>query len=295
MRILVSLCNKRPEVNKAPGVWLVECDSKTLKATPVRLPGLDFADVIGILGVAKDRDGVVAMLQGRQNMALVWLTAPYGVRELWPLRLARLGHSIAVRDDRVYIASTGTDAIVEWEPSHGESIHWSDNSEGRDTIHLNSVLWHQGALFFSAFGKKKGDLWRTADEGYLEQLSPGRKVLAPLFHPHSLTAYGGSLYCCESSRMAVLRGDGDRLFVDGGYVRGLLVQNDTLCVGISRGRRSSKSTGRIVDNPADPGDLTDRCGVLVYHTRDGRPSASSLAGWIDLSEYSDEIYDLLAV
>lgn len=33
MKVLVSLCNKRPEVDKAPGVWLVECDTEAMKAT----------------------------------------------------------------------------------------------------------------------------------------------------------------------------------------------------------------------------------------------------------------------
>jgi hypothetical protein len=293
MKFLVSLCNKRPEVDKAPGVWLVECDTEAMTAAPIPLKDLDFPSGIGILGLAEGRGGIVAMLQ-RPSM-LVWLTASYGVREVWPLQLARTGHSIAACDDRVYIASTGTDAIVEYNPSHGESIHWSDNPDGQDTIHLNSILWREGSLYFSALGKKKGDLWSTADEGYLKQLGSGRTVLAPIFHPHSVTADGGYLYCCESSRMNVHRSDGDCLVVDGGYVRGLLVQGGVLCVGISRGRTRSQSTGRIVDNPADPGGLTDRCGILVYHTRDGRLSESTPAGWIDLGEYSNEIYDLLAV
>jgi len=251
--------------------------------------------VIGMLGIARWRDGIVAMLHGQENMALVWLTESYAVRELRPLLLAHVGHSIAVRDGRVYIASTGTDAIVEFDLSRGESLHWSDNPAGKDTIHLNSVLWHRGSLYFSAFGRKKGELWSTANEGYLEEAGSGRMVLGSIFHPHSVTAHGEYLYCCESSRMTVVRSDGERLLVDGGYVRGLLVGDSTLCVGVSRGRRSSKSTGRIVDNPADPGEQTDRCGVLVYHTRDGRLNGSTLAGWIDLSDFSDEIYDLLAV
>lgn len=294
MKFLVSLCNKRPEVKKAPGVWLVECDTETMTAAPIHLQALDLPFVVGILGMAKCRDGIVAMLQGRSS-ALVWLTASYAVREMRPLRLAQLGHSIAVCDGRIYIASTGTNVIVEYDPSDGESIHWSDNPGGHDTIHLNSILWHEGSLYFSAFGKKKGGLWNTADEGYLTQLSSGRAVLGPIFHPHSVAAYGEYLYCCDSSRMTVHRSDGDFMELDGGYVRGLLVDSGVLCVGVSRGRKSSKSTGRIVDNPADPGELTDRCGVLVYHTTAGRLSGSTRTGWIDLNEYGNEIYDLLAL
>jgi len=294
MKFLVSLCNKVPEVQKAPGVWLVECDTQAMTATPVYLQDLDFPGTIGVLGIAKCRDRIVAILQG-PRMALAWLTPSYRIVELRPLQLVQGGHSIAVCDHRIYIASASTDAIVEYDPSCGESIHWSDNADGKDTIHLNSILWHQGSLYFSAFGKKKGELWSTAEEGYLKELSSGRTVLAPLFHPHSVTAYGEYLYCCESSRIAVHRSDGDCLVVDAGYVRGLLVQSDVLCIGISRGRKRSKSTGKIVDNPADPGELTDRCGVLVYHTREGRLSESNPAGWIDLGEYSNEIYDLLAL
>ena len=294
MKFLASLCNKRAAVAKAPGVWLVECDTENMSATPVSLQDLDFPHVVGMLGIACDRDGIVGMLQG-ESMALVWLTASYQLRELRSLQRVQLGHSIAVDGDSVYMASTGTDAIVEFDPLHGESIYWSDNQLGADTIHLNSVLWHQGALYYSAFGRKKGELWSTADEGYLRQLGSSQTVLMPIFHPHSITAYDEYLYCCESSRMAVRRSDGDCLGVDGGYVRGLLVREHILCVGISRGRKSSKSTGRVVDNPADPGELTESCGVLVYHTTDGGLSKSNPAGWIDLGDYSDEIYDLLAI
>ncbi len=294
MKVLVSLCNKRPEVDQAPGVWLVECDTEAMTATPIPLPGLDFPSVGGVLGLAKDRDGIVAVLQG-QSTALVWLTGSYDVRDVRPLQLAHAGHSIAVCDDRVFIASTGTDGIVEYDRTDGESTHWSDNPDRQDTIHLNSLLCNEGSLYFSAFGKKTGRPWSTADEGYVKQLGSGRAVFAPIFHPHSLTANGGHLYCCESARMSVHRSDGDCLVVGGGYVRGLVVRDRVLCVGVSRGRRRSRSTGKIVDNPADAGELTDRCGILVYHTRDGRLRGSTPTGWIDLGEYSNEIYDLLAV
>lgn len=294
MKFLVSLCNKRPEVNNAPGVWLLECDTQTMKGTPIHLPGLDLPRVVGVLGLARGSDGIVAMVQG-ESMALVWLTSSYGVREMRPLQMVQLGHSIAADGSRVFIASTGTDEVVEYDPRHGESIPWSANSDRQDTIHLNSIVRHRDSLYVSAFGRKKGDLWNTADEGYVRELSSGRTVLAPVFHPHSAAAYGEYLYCCESSLMSVRRSDGDTLVVKGGYLRGLLVQHDVVCVGVSRGRRRSKSTGRVIDNPADPGELTDLCGVLVYSTTEGRLRESILVGWIDLSEYSNEIYDLLAV
>src|ERR1700675_669879 len=126
MKFLVSLCNKRPEVDKPPGVWLVECDTETLTAAPIPLKDLDVPRMDGILGMAKGRDGIVVM-PSAPSLALVWLTASYGVRDVWPLQLVQVGHSIAVCDDRVYIASTGTDAIVDYDPSHRAPIHWSDN------------------------------------------------------------------------------------------------------------------------------------------------------------------------
>src|SRR5262245_26735666 len=92
MKFLVSLCNKRPPVEQVPGIWLVKCDTDTMKATPIALTDLNVPAVEGILGMAHGADGLVAMLQA-PRMALVWLTASYGVRALRPLELAQAGHS----------------------------------------------------------------------------------------------------------------------------------------------------------------------------------------------------------
>src|SRR5581483_5589453 len=141
----------------------------------------------------------------------------YQVKDVWPLELVKDGHSVAVRAGKAYIASTGTDTIVEFDPDYGERVYWKANELGHDTIHLNSLFWNQGNLYATAFGPKKGEVWRSADEGYLMNITTEAVIAAPLYHPHSACAVQGcddaGIYFCESQRMAVGRADGQRLRV----------------------------------------------------------------------------------
>src|SRR5207302_517263 len=86
---------------------------------------------------------------------LVRLTREFGVKEVWPLSCVKDGHSIAVYQEMIYIASTGSDAIVKFEPGRGESIFWQGGPGDRDTIHVNSICWYQNQLYASIFGPKK--------------------------------------------------------------------------------------------------------------------------------------------
>jgi hypothetical protein len=86
-----------------------------------------------------------------------------------------------------------------------------------------------------------------------------------------------------------------------GYARGLATNDDFLVIGLSSGRKVSKSTGTI-NNIADPGELVPCCKVVFIEMDyslgsclKGTPSIfrSQKMFAFDLNDFHNEIYDLL--
>jgi hypothetical protein len=291
MKLLASICNKnRAQGAKLPGVYLFEIDPDRQEARPVVLEHPRLQPVKGITGLAHFDGGILAVLQGAGQLAL--LDHDYRVRALWIVPALKHGHSISVAGGKAYIASTGNDSVVEFDPRAGGKVCWRDNSRGDDTIHLNSVVHAGGELYATAFGPKADGLWSSAKNGYLIHIASGRKIVFPLFHPHTALAPAGEFFFCESSRMAVGRQNGERLAVNLGYTRGLVLTETRLHVGISKGRTESVSTGQKVENASVPRVKASRCAVLSYQ-RHADLSKSELLSQVCLQDYGDEIYDLL--
>ncbi|HXG08902.1 MAG TPA: DUF4915 domain-containing protein [Gemmataceae bacterium] len=294
MKFLVSICNKnRAEGARLPGVFLFEVDPENPRPRPVPLEHPRLLPAKGITGLAHYGDGILAVMQGAAQLAL--LTRKYEVKAVWNLPLLKHAHSIAVAGRKAYIASTGNDSVVEFDPAEGSRVYWRHNRGEEDTIHLNSLVYRDGALYATAFGPKKGLLWSSASGGYLANLDSGHTVISPLYHPHSACALNGEFYFCESSRMAVGRENGQRLAVGLGYTRGLVVTEARLYVGISKGRTESVSTGQKVSNTAVPRLKASRCAVLIYRHNKSDLGKSELLGQVCLEEYGEEIYDILPV
>ena len=295
MKILVSFCNQQEPDDGLPTVVLAIVDDQTLRAEPYSLSDQRLPKIFGVTGLAHFGDGLLLVTQSDPN-CLVYLTRQLQIQQVWPLSSVRNGHSLSIHEGKIYIASTGTDAIVAFDPGHGESVYWRASPDGGHTVHLNSVLWHCGELYATSFGPKPGDLWRTAQDGRLVNIGSGKVVLSPLYHPHSAVAGPGNsqIYCCESWHQAVWREDGQRLYVGTGYTRGLALTTTDLYVGVSTGRSKSKSTGVSVLNLDQPEWTESMCGVMVYELAAGGGLLESrLKKTIDLEQYSREIYDLL--
>lgn len=282
VRFLVSICNQRAEPVKLPGTYLFEVDSDRQTVTPATLHDARLHSCVGITGLARQGDELLALVQSlSEPCMLVRFGIDYRVKNVWPLASVADGHSLTVASDRIFIASTGTDSIVEFTPGSGESVLWQDNDFGEDTIHLNSVLWLKGCLYATAFGKKTAERWSSATLGYLFNVSTGRVLAEPIAHPHSATVSLSSpregIYYCASTHQTVCREDGQKLHTGSGFTRGLIVTATHIYVGISKHR----------------GALTDPCGVRVYQRHGDSLANSRLVASIDLSPYGQEIYDLL--
>lgn len=269
---------------------IVDPDSGTI--FPVRLPGSLTEPSIDMSGITQYRDGyacLLPVLTGDAGSLVVILSNDLNPLSTHSLQLARNPHSICCHDGKLYIASTGTDSVIEFDPESGtECYSWWNSNSDLDTIHLNSLAWCNDALYATAFGNKHGALWSSADQGYLFNVFTSEKIVEGLYHPHSLTTYRDRMWFCESSRMLVRSTKDDCLPMNHGYLRGLAVADDRLYVGSTKGRRHSKSTGvLLVNSPEGQGVPTGKAGIVV------REQANGVERFIDLGKYADEIYDVI--
>jgi hypothetical protein len=240
-------------------------------------------------GITRYRNGYACLLPPG---SLVLLSESLEVEQLFDLKLVRDPHSIASHEGKLYLASTGTDSVIEFTPEDGEKVFWRASDTGTDTIHLNSVVWRNDGLWITAFGQKAGALWRSAEQGYALNILSGTRMFGSLYHPHSLVQAGGAMWVCESATMRVRSTAGQQITAPHGYLRGLAVTDGLLCVGSTKGRTRSKSTGTVIGNSADPGQPAGEPGVAVYEL-DAQGAPSKCQRFIEMSAYADEIYDIL--
>ncbi|HEY2843000.1 MAG TPA: DUF4915 domain-containing protein [Bryobacteraceae bacterium] len=262
--------------------------------TPVALPEAVTEFRWGMTGMARYRGGYACLLP---PSSLVLLSASLEVEALYDLKLVLDPHSIASHDGKLYLASTGTDSIVEFTPEDGEKVFWRASDTGTDTVHLNSILWRNDGLWITAFGKKGGALWRSAEQGYALNILSGARAFGHLHHPHSLIEAGGSMWVCESATMTIRSSQGLQLTARHGYLRGLTLAGGFLCVGSTKGRTRSKSTGSVIGNSADPGQPAGDPGIAVYELENNGVTAREpqFRRFIELGAYADEIYDILPI
>ncbi len=303
MRFIVSLCNKKAAVERErdekmlyPGVFLLEIDSETDTINPIKVRWWSWGSR-GVTGLMPYKEGFLCLLQAKRHR-LFWLDKNYKVKKSWRLKRVKDGHSLAVKDDKIYIASTGNDSIVEFIPETGEErIFWKENSMERDSIHMNSMIWMGSHMIISAFGKKAGEQWITARNGFLMNIHTGQKIKDSLFHPHTLLKTEQGVFLCESAKKRVIAlNEADILDVERGYVRGLLITEDEIAVGISHARRRSKSTGKL--NRLDDelmSSFRNGCGIKIYRRHGKRLRESEFVKFIDLYPFSNEIYDLILI
>jgi len=211
------------------------------------------------------------------------------------LRSAGDIHSLCFSNGVLYVVSTGTDEVIALRMRGPEvasqRVFWRPDPQGprQDRHHLNGICRWRGDLLVSGLGPKTGDLWRSAQDGFIFNMTRGETVTTGLRHPHSLAALGDGIAYCESKDRSVrILGD-DRTRQLPGYARGLCPAAGKLFAGSSRRRRLSKSTGRIIDAGGTRPDLG--------HTMVSRLSVDDLEieASIDLRGFGTEIYDLMPV
>ncbi len=300
-RILISFCNVRQPELPVLGLF----DPVLSRFRPLPRPRLPY-QLDGVTGLAVDERHLYAIAQTpgtspdghylALSAFLVFERKTLSLLSEYLFTMASDVHSIALDGQSVLAVSTGTDQIIKLEldgvSAVSESVYWNANSSARraDTLHLNAIVRIGGDVIVSGFGKKNGELWGTAINGFVLDTKRGREIASGIAHPHSLLDLDGRLALCESRMRTVRYVDGSLLVDLNGYTRGLCQLGAELFAGTSVGRRISKSTGAQIENPADPGESSGRCSINRIDIRERRCSQT-----VDLTEYGSEIYDLVSV
>lgn len=201
-------------------------------------------------------------------------------------------HSLYAGDGELVVTSTGTDELVRMPLRGpdviGEEVLWRPDPAGprADVHHLNALCsWH-GKLVVSGFGRKVGQLWNSAADGFIADVASGERLATGIGHPHSLIELDDTLAYCESATATIrLLGNVNVREVPG-YARGLCRVGDRLFAGTSKGRRTSKSTGALT-NRGDPGTPAGHCSLVQL-----RLGSLEIERVVDLDLLSWEIYDL---
>jgi hypothetical protein len=197
-------------------------------------------------------------------------------------------HSVVIHKDILLACSTGTNSVESYSLDSFEhkGLYWQHpkTSRGGDVVHLNGICVHQGDVWVSCMGLKSGERWSSARNGYLVN-TKDNQTKYNIFHPHSPKSYRSRLYFCESSSGTVYMGTQKVVVLKNSYIRGLDVDGDKLVLGISGGRKKSRSL-KVVNNPADSGHYVSKCGVLLYD------QVTRNKTYYNLSNYEKEIYDV---
>jgi hypothetical protein len=290
--VLVSFCNN-PELTVSPVlcVKIPATGQDIFEYAPVNLgypdlinhaTGLTISGQIILVAFHSEGRFYIAGLD-QNNLAPVFYQYLPEVRDI---------HSILASDNCLYVVSTGTDEVLAYDilKNRLESprVIWHASMEKKDTHHINSIVENQGELFISAFGPKAENLWASAPNGYVHNITRNSRVKDGIYHPHSLSARNGQLYYCESHMGTFCSLDKPILKLPG-YSRGVgWLSDDKVCVTTSIGRKVSRSTGQI-GNPGDPGEAAGQCGLTVKNIKNEQLLT------VDFSWFGPEIYDVLVL
>ncbi len=303
MKLIVSLCNKKASVNKErdtkmlyPNVFLLEVDTEKEQVKPIKINWWTWKPK-GITGLAPYKNGFLCLLQAKSHK-LFYIDKKYTLIKKWKLNKVKDGHSIVVYNEKIYIASTGNDSIVEMHPDTStEQIFWQANNNKKDTIHLNSIIWHEDEMIISAFGQKSGDRWITAKNGFLKNIHKDKIIKNHLFHPHTILKTSDGIFFCESARKRIVNLDNNNILsLKAGYVRGLAITDEEIAIAISHARKRSKSTGKLNDMDDElMKSFQVGCGINVYKRYGNEINKAKFTKFIDIYPFSNEIYDLLLI
>ena len=255
MCLLLSFCNQAA----SPHLCLLLLDPKNPESTQwIKLPDRAYRHFGGATGLAADERFIYAVGQiPSGSTELLIFDKNLTLKAIHPLGHVRDGHSICIKDSKLYIASTGSDQVFEISISDDfknirEEVFWTSpdrNPEKQDNIHINSMAIINGALHISAFGKKEDDNWKATKNGYCLNIENDEYLAEGIFHPHTLLELNGRPIVCESQTGSLwIKEEGSnsikKQIMLGGYIRGLAFDGEFYYAGRSADRKISRSTGK---------------------------------------------------
>ena len=295
--ILVSFCNIKHQ--GAPRLALFDPGSGRL--THVCLPDA-LHQARGITGLAADEKYIYVATQAAkfngENGAflLIFTHKKFSFVSSFRFRHAVDIHSMCVHHDRLLVVSSGTDEVIELKIDNGtvasELVFWSARpGENRcDNRHLNAICSTPEGALLCGFGVRSDNLWSSATNGFIFNLDQKQILVSSLEHPHSIIHFGSSIAFCESRKCVVRLWGSDIHQTLPGYTRGLCHTGSFLFAATSVGRRESRSTGQVIENPSAFGE---QCGGCTINQM--APGTLVILKSSRLNTGIQEIYDMLPI
>lgn len=184
----------------------------------------------------------------------------------------------------VLVVEAARNRVGCWSPDWQMVSAWAPTAHEHDACHLNSIVFHDGALLVSMFDMKgRGPPWARRLHGVIAKVEQSGTVpFTPIWrhiqHPHSLVVADGDLWWCDSRRCRVMR-NGVEVARLPAYTRGLAVTKDWVIVGQSQSFNHPASFKR-------PGT----CSIWYYPRK-----AGDLGEPIVVELPSTEVYDIIAI
>lgn len=203
-------------------------------------------------------------------------------------------HSLISFENGFLVTDTGKNRIIKvaFEDDANkitETELWRYNSDGKDTVHVNSVAMIGNRMFVSMFGTKLSSGWKEVKSGKIIEMSTNTVICDNLHHPHSLTVIDETLYWLESGTGIIHKYSekkGHEIFLKiEGYLRGMTFDKKYLYVASSGKRRTSRSTGVVQISKSN---LKDESRSWIYRIDRKNKKFERR----ELTYYGVEIYDL---
>lgn len=293
MPVIVSLCNEQRSPEQ--GLLLFDIDRKAGTWIPVGAR----ESIMGTRGICANGDFLYAAYTvGWHETHVASYKVGESVELVDDVTLPDVSdpHSICIFEDRLLVASTGTDEVVAYALDHGAVSRsaeqfWRATDERRDTHHVNSVCSDGASVVISAFGPREGEFWSSARSGYLYDVTARTYIAEDVYQPHSVRAFQEGLCFAESSRQT-LRFVGGKTILVGGYVRGCdRAADGMLLVGTNAARRVSRSRGEVTNAQNIESTEGERVGTCSIVSITG--AEVPLRSYIDISSFGAEIYDIV--
>jgi len=194
-------------------------------------------------GIFLDRDNLVVAHQFSGGRSLKVIDR--GSSRLCSLSDAPLDlHDVLLKDGSLFVVATENNEVVEFNLESMILLNRWGLAGEPDSAHINSIIFYQGRLMASIFGrfeKNRGYKEGTGGLGQVIDVITGEIFIDGLSQPHSLTVVGDLLYLCnsEAKELRVYEGSCLKKVVDiPGYARGIAVSDDEIYVGISLSRNA---------------------------------------------------------
>jgi hypothetical protein len=264
MKIYISFCNVTSGVYLEKNIAVVNLETDSISymhSGSISMTGLLIYNnqLYAATQVSLVADPVDLYVYDLQTQACVSKYKLHGVRDV---------HSILVNENSLCVVSTGNEKIVSFQLPLVEDNFISETvymptNDNTDTVHMNSIAMFSNTPHVTMFGARVGDRWSSSRNGSIVNLDTKETLIEGLHHPHSFVSQKNDWYVCESSLKRVLKNGTPIIIFDEGYVRGLAVNDEYIIVGLSSGRKNSKSLG-IINNSFESGEPISICRVLVY-------------------------------